>query len=74
MLRDMPESLPLVFIVGLVVLSWPATGSGAELQSTPDLTAPITWTAVTNGLSFSNGSRIYRAPTVGRMFYRLRRM
>lgn len=54
------------------VLTWPATGSGFELQSTRRLNPPIGWTAVTNAVMRSDQqNRVLLPATEWTTFYRL---
>jgi hypothetical protein len=56
------------------ILSWPASATGFVLQSTPQLTPPVTWTDVTNA-PVSNGERwtVTNSISGGAKFYRLRK-
>ena len=55
-----------------LLLSWAATGAGAKLESASDLIKPISWTPVTNGIYFTNGSNTYATSTSNtNCFFRL---
>jgi hypothetical protein len=57
-----------------ITFTWSAdSGSGYQLQQTPSLTAPITWTTVTNIPTTVNGTnQVILSPTTNQtMFYRL---
>ena len=54
-------------------LSWPATGMGFQLQSTPSLTVPVTWTLLTNGIRLTNAQSVFTTTvSSGNQFYRLK--
>jgi alpha-tubulin suppressor-like RCC1 family protein len=58
-----------------LILSWPTNAPGFTLQSTPDLTPPVTWLDSTNvpaviGAYFT----LTNTPSGGARFYRLRKM
>jgi hypothetical protein len=58
-----------------LILSWPTNAPGFTLQSTPDLTPPVTWLDSTNvpaviGAYFT----LTNTPSGGALFYRLRKM
>jgi hypothetical protein len=69
-----PPRLDAMRSGGTVVLSWPATGMGAMLQSTPALPTSNPWMTMTNGIVVANGRNTFTAVTTNGMgFYRLRR-
>jgi hypothetical protein len=54
-------------------LSWPATGMGFKLQSTPSFTVPVAWTLLTNGIRFTNVQSVFTTTvSSGNQFYRLK--
>jgi hypothetical protein len=58
----------------LLLLSWPAAGMGATLESTASLTPQIQWSPVTNSVALSNGQNTVTTRFAGAtMFYRLHR-
>ena len=66
--------LEVMRVGGTVVLSWPATGMGATLQSVNSLAAPIAWNPVSNPTVTTNGRRVFvDGVTNPAVFYRLRR-
>ena len=69
-----PPPLTLSLSRTNLTISWPAFASGYQLQSTPSLTAPVTWSAVTQTPS-NNGTTISVAVPVsgGRQFFRLQK-
>lgn len=55
-----------------VVLSWPLAPAGFGLQSTSDLTAPVSWTTVTNNSVITNNqNRVTISATNAAQFFRL---
>jgi hypothetical protein len=55
-----------------LVLSWPATGTGFQLQSTPDLNPPIGWSPIAGPFGLTNGFRIFTTNIAANSaFYRL---
>jgi hypothetical protein len=54
-------------------LSWPATGMGFQLQSTPSLTVPILWTHLANGIRSTNMQSVFTTTvSSGNQFFRLK--
>ena len=58
-----------------LILSWPTNAVGFTLQSTPDLTPPVTWIDSTNprvviGAQFT----VTSTPSGSAQFYRLRKL
>lgn len=59
-----------------VMLSWPISPAGFELQSTPDLTSPVSWSPVNAPVSMdtNNALNIVSLPLAGaNQFFRLQR-
>ena len=55
-----------------LILSWPVTASSFSLSSATNLSAPVTWTAVTNATITSNGQvTATLSPSGSARFYRL---
>lgn len=54
-------------------VSWPVLSGLWILQSTTSLAAPLTWTPVTTGISYSSGTMTYTAtgPVTDNQYYRL---
>jgi hypothetical protein len=68
-----PLHLDVARVAYALTLSWPAEGIGARLETTTNLSPPIQWSFVTNGIGFTNGRRAF--PTSisnGNRFFRLR--
>jgi hypothetical protein len=56
-------------------ISWPGAAAVYQLESTPNLTAPIQWQSITNGITYSEAFNSYvvtNGPTIPNRFYRLR--
>ena len=54
------------------VLTWPLSPDGFSLQSTPDLTPPVVWAAVTNAVVVTNNqNRVTIPPASVSQFFRL---
>jgi hypothetical protein len=69
-----PPRLTLTRTGNQLLLSWPASGRGATLQTTTSLTPPVTWNPITNSVQISNGqSALTTAISTGKRFYRLRK-
>lgn len=67
-----PPRLVITRSTSSATLSWPANGPGAMLQSASSLNSPISWTSITNGITFANGeNRFTGTPTNGNAFFRL---
>jgi len=65
--------LNLVRTANKLELSWPAAGMGFKLQAASNLTVPILWTPLTNGVSLTNGQSVFTITvSTGSQFYRLR--
>jgi hypothetical protein len=57
-----------------LMLSWPAAGSGCQLQSAAALNFPVQWTAVTGSTGLTNGLRTYTTnAATGNRFFRLQK-
>jgi len=55
-----------------LTLSWPATATHFNLYGTSNLTPPIAWSPVTNGVQYSSGILSVTLPTIeGNQFFRL---
>lgn len=68
-----PPRLDATRLGGTVLLSWPATGMGARLESAAVL-LPIQWSSITNAIVTTNGRNTFTAPATNpATFYRLRR-
>jgi hypothetical protein len=58
----------------LIVLSWPATGAGFQLQSATTLDAPVPWSPSGGTIVMTNGLQTFTTSTAtGNRFFRLRR-
>ena len=67
-----PPHLDSIRSGNTLILSWPATGTGAQLELAPTLSPPIQWSAVTNPLGLTNGHRTFATNvTSGSGFFRL---
>jgi hypothetical protein len=55
-----------------VILSWPASLPGYQLQTTSDLNNPGSWTTVPQGVVVSNGSNTVSIPIADTQFFRLK--
>jgi hypothetical protein len=70
-----PPRLDITRLGNAVVLSWPATGMGAKLESTATLAGSSQWTMVTNSIAVTNGQNTFtNMATNSAAFYRLRRL
>jgi hypothetical protein len=57
-----------------MILSWPVNATGFTLQSTPNLTPPVTWLDVTNPPMVLGGLFTVTSPISGpAQFFRLRK-
>jgi hypothetical protein len=69
-----PPRLTLARAGSQLMLSWPALGLGATLQSATNLTPAASWNNVTNTLATTNGQSLFTTSTsTGKKFYRLRK-
>jgi hypothetical protein len=67
-----PVRLGVASAAGDLVLSWPSSATALSLQSASNLTAPISWTSVTNPVGISNGQFLVTLPPAGaQRFFRL---
>ncbi|HEY2952779.1 MAG TPA: hypothetical protein VGK40_09360 [Verrucomicrobiae bacterium] len=69
-----PPRLTLTRAGGQLVLSWPATGMGATLQTATNLNPLVAWSDVTNSLATTNGQTTFTTSTAAApRFFRLRK-
>ena len=58
-----------------MILSWPTDSTGFTLQSTPNLTPPVTWLDVTNPPTVVGGQfTVTNTASAGAQFFRLRKL
>jgi hypothetical protein len=74
--RPAPPLAIAVSGTGRILVSWPSTGAGFQLEGVAALPGPATWTPVSQSPQFDPSNALYRvALDVGAaaQFYRLRR-
>ena len=69
-----PSSSATLNIANNPVITWPASLSNYQLQSSASLTSP-SWTAVTNALALVNGrNTVILQPSAAQQFFRLQQV